>query len=170
MRAYPGPYDAMTRVVARTSRILWAHAGVIPEPAALLVAAVLISVFAHATNAWTRPLVLQQVGTPQVEVGIRDLLQLYSTALERLDADAVKKVQPSIEVENLKKAFREMRALTVTIEEVRVLSTDGTTARVSCRVTQVLTPKAGSKQTTAATRVMRLRRQSGSWNIESFER
>jgi hypothetical protein len=63
-----------------------------------------------------------------------------------------------------------MRALTVTIEEVRVLATDGTTARVSCRVTQVLTPKAGSKQTTAATRVMRLRRQAGSWNIESFER
>ena len=146
------------------------HAGVIPASGAFLVAAVLVFVFAHATNAWTRPLVLQQAGTPQVEVSIRDLLRLYSTALEHLDADAVKKVQPSIEVENLRKAFREMRTLNVTIEEVRVLATDGTTARVSCRVSQVLTPKAGSKQTTAATRVMRLRRQAGSWSIESFER
>jgi hypothetical protein len=160
----------MTRFVARTSRIGRAHAGVVPKSGALLVAAVLAFAFAHATNAWTRPLVLQQGEIPQVEVGIRDLLRVYSTALEHLDADAVKKVQPSIEVENLKKAFREMRALTVTIEDVRVLTADGTTARVSCRVTQVLTPKAGSKQTTAATRVMRLRRLAGSWNIESFER
>jgi hypothetical protein len=37
-------------------------------------------------------------------------------------------------------------------------------------VNQTLTPKAGSKQTTAVTRVMRLRRQVGSWIIESFER
>lgn len=107
---------------------------------------------------------------PQIEVGIRDLLRQYSTALEQLDADAVKKVQPSIELENLRKAFREMRALNVTIDDVRVLASDSVVARVSCRVTQTLTPKAGSKQTTALTRVMRLRRQSDSWTIESFER
>ena len=140
------------------------------KPGAALVTAVLAFVLALATGASTWSPGLQQMGGPQVEVNIRDLLRQYSTALEHLDADAVKKVQPSIEVENLRKAFREMRALNVSIEDVRVLAADEATARVSCRVTQILTPKAGSKQTTAATRVMRLRRQAGSWSIESFER
>ena len=111
-----------------------------------------------------------QAGTAQADAGIREVLRQYATALEHLDADAVKKVQPSIEVENLKKAFREMRALNVTIEDVRVLAADGAMARVSCKVNQTLTPKAGSKQTTAVTRVMRLRRQVGSWIIDGFER
>jgi hypothetical protein len=47
---------------------------------------------------------------------------------------------------------------------------DGTTARVSCRVTQTLTPKAGAKQTTTLNRVMRLRRDSDMWVIDAFER
>jgi hypothetical protein len=111
-----------------------------------------------------------QAASAQIEVAIRDTLRQYSTALAHLDADAVKKVQPSIEVENLRRAFKEMRALNVTIEDVRVLAADDTMARVSCKVNQTLTPKAGSKQTTAVTRVMRLRRQVGSWIIDSFER
>ena len=138
-------------------------------PAAWLVTATLVCLVTPAIHDSTR-LSAQRAGNPQVEVGIRDLLRQYSAALEKLDPDAVKKVQPSIEAENLKKAFKEMRALTVIIEDVRVLATDETTARVSCRVTQTLTPKAGSKQSTTLTRVMRLRRQAGSWIIESFER
>ncbi len=104
------------------------------------------------------------------EAGIREALRQYSTALENLDADAVKKVQPAIELEALKKAFREMKSLKVAIEDVRVLAAGDDAARVSCRVTQTLTPKAGSKQTTAVTRVLRLRRQVGAWTIELFER
>jgi hypothetical protein len=104
------------------------------------------------------------------EPGIREVLQRYSAALESLDADAVKKVQPSIPADNLAKAFKDMRELKVTIDEVRLLSADATTARVSCRVKQALTPKAGSKQTTAVTRVMRLRREADSWVIDAFER
>jgi hypothetical protein len=111
-----------------------------------------------------------QTASAQIEVAIRDTLRQYSTALAHLDADAVKKVQPSIEVENLRRAFKEMRALNVTIEDVRVLAADDTMARVSCKVNQTLTPKAGSKQTTAVTRVMRMRRQVGSWIIDGFER
>jgi hypothetical protein len=41
---------------------------------------------------------------------------------------------------------------------------------VSCRVTQTLTPKAGGKQTSAVTRVLRLRRQEAVWLIDGFER
>ncbi len=53
---------------------------------------------------------------------------------------------------------------------IKVLSTDATTARVSCRVTQTFIPKAGSKQNSAVTRVMRLRRQDTGWVIDGFER
>ena len=111
-----------------------------------------------------------QTKAAAAEPGIRDLLQRYSAALESLDADAVKKVQPSIPADNLAKAFKDMRELKVAIDAVKVLSTDGVTARVSCRVTQTLTPKAGSRQTSSVTRVMRLRREGESWVIEAFER
>jgi Tol biopolymer transport system component len=126
---------------------------------------------------------LLAAGQPQAppgptEAGVRDTLQRYSAALESLDANAVKKVQPSIPTDNLTRAFREMRELKVAIDAVRVLSIDGTTARVSCRVTQTLTPRVGSRQTTTVTRVMRLRRVADSsvspsadvWVIDGFER
>jgi hypothetical protein len=106
----------------------------------------------------------------RTEVTARELLQQYSTALASLDADAVKKVQPSIDVENLKKAFREMKTLDVSIDSIKVLSSEPAMARVSCRVTQTLTPKAGSKRSTAVTRVLRLRRLDTGWVIDSFER
>jgi Tol biopolymer transport system component len=126
---------------------------------------------------------LLAAGQPQApagsaEAGVRDMLQRYSAALESLDANAVKKVQPSIPIDNLARAFKEMRELKVAIDTVRMLSIDGTTARVSCRVTQTLTPRAGSRQTTTVTRVMRLRRVVDSsvspsaevWVIDGFER
>jgi Tol biopolymer transport system component len=121
---------------------------------------------------------LPQAPAGPAEAGVRDMLQRYSAALESLDANAVKKVQPSIPTDNLARAFKDMRELKVAIDAVRVLSVDGTTARVSCRVTQTLTPRVGSRQTTTVTRVMRLRRVVDSsvspsadvWVIDGFER
>jgi hypothetical protein len=112
----------------------------------------------------------QTTPLPVAEAGVRETLEKYSAALESLDANAVKKIQPSIPIENLAKAFRDMRELQVDIDEVRMLSMDGKLARVSCRVRQTLTPKVGSKQTTAVVRVMRLRRDADSWVIDGFER
>lgn len=105
-----------------------------------------------------------------IDPGVRDALQQYAAALESLDATAVKKVQPSIDVEGLKRAFKEMRSLDVDIDNIRLLSSDQSTARVSCRVAQTLTPKAGSRQTTTVTRVLRLRREDSGWIIQAFER
>ena len=101
---------------------------------------------------------------------IKDALQQYATALESLDAEQVKKVQPTVDVEGLRRAFREMRELKVAIDGVKVLSIDGAVARVSCRVLQTLTPKAGTKQTSTVTRVFRLRKQEAVWLIDGFER
>ena len=113
--------------------------------------------------------------TPQADLAaaessVRDTLQRYAAALEHLDANAVKKVQPSLAADNLAKAFKEMKELKVTIDTVKVLSVEKTTALVSCRVTQTLTPKVGPKTTTAVTRVMRLRRDADLWVIDGFER
>jgi eukaryotic-like serine/threonine-protein kinase len=113
----------------------------------------------------------QQPAQPNAaEAGVRDTLQRYSAALESLDANAVKKVQPSLPTETLARAFKDMRELKVAIDDVKVLSIDGTTARVSCRVMQTLTPKVGSRKTTAVTRVMRLKRGPDAWFIDGFER
>jgi hypothetical protein len=121
---------------------------------------------------WRTPFQTQRLDAQaaDTEAGIRDMLQRYSAALESLDANAVKKVQPAIPVESLMKAFGDMRELKVDIDAVRVLSGDASTARVSCRVTQTLTPKVGTKQTTTVTRVMRIRRDAEMWVIDGFER
>jgi len=106
----------------------------------------------------------------QIETSAREALQQYSAAYESLNADQVKKIQPAIDAEGLKRAFREMRELKVTIDNVKVLSTDGQVARVSCRVTQVLTPRAGAKVNTSVTRVVRIKKQETVWVIDEFER
>lgn len=141
-----------------------------------LSAAAMVLVFAVAAAQASAPGAVQQpVPAPAsaekpIDPALREALQVYATALESLDADAVKKVQPSIDVEGLKRAFREMRSLDVDIDNIKLLSSDQTTARVSCRVAQTLTPKAGSRQTTTVTRVLRLKRQDAAWIIQAFER
>jgi hypothetical protein len=105
-----------------------------------------------------------------VEAPIKDALQQYATALMSLDAEQVKKIHPTVDVEGLRRAFREMRELKVEIDGARVLSIDGAIARVSCRVLQTLTPKAGTRQASTVTRVFRLRKQEAVWLIDGFER
>jgi hypothetical protein len=105
-----------------------------------------------------------------LDTAVRAALQQYSAALESLDADEVKKIHPSVDGDGLKRAFREMRELKVSIDTIKVLSSDAATVRVSCRVTQTFVPKAGSKQNSAVTRVMRLRRLDTALVIDGFER
>jgi hypothetical protein len=126
------------------------------------------AVLAAQATAPQRPAVVAPPAT--LDTAVRDALQQYSAALESLDADQVKKIHPSVDGEGLKRALREMRELKVSIDNIKVLSTDATTARVSCRVTQTFVPKAGSKQNSAVTRVIRLRRQDTGWVIDGFER
>src|SRR5437762_11100285 len=111
-----------------------------------------------------------QAQASAAETAIRQMLQRYASALGSLDASAVKKVQPSIQVESLAKTFKDMRDLKVVIDEVRVASIDGTVARVSCRVQQTFTPKVGTRAKTTVNRVIRLRRDADSWVIDGFER
>ena len=132
-----------------------------------IVAAGTSFVLAQTAPAKPQP---QSGNQPQIEAATKEALLQYSAALESLDANQVKKIHPSVDVEGLKRAFRDMRELNVDIDDVRVLSTEGAVARVSCRVTQTLTPKAGAKQTSAVTRVLRLRRQEAVWLIDGFER
>ncbi len=109
-------------------------------------------------------------GGRPVDAALRDALTQYATAFRDLDAAAVKRVQPSANVSSLQSAFNEMRALEVSIDEIALLSEDQTATRVSCRVRQTLTPKAGSRKTIEVVRVVRLRRQNTGWVIDAFER
>ena len=106
----------------------------------------------------------------QLDLSVRETLQQYAAAYESLDAERVKKIHPAIDLETLKSSFRNMRELKVTIDSVKVLSTDGAITRVSARIMQVLTPRAGTKQTTNITRVFRFRKHDTAWLIEGFER
>lgn len=90
--------------------------------------------------------------------------------MESRDADQVKKTYPSVDFERLRNAFRDAREIKVTIDNIRVLSIDGNTARVSCRVVQAFTPKAGTKHMSTVTQVFRLRRQEAVWLIDGWER
>ena len=78
-----------------------------------------------------------------MDAAVREALQQYSAALESLDADQVKKIHPSVDARALKRAFKEMRELKVTDRHIKVLSSDGATARVSCRVTQAFIATSG---------------------------
>jgi hypothetical protein len=105
-----------------------------------------------------------------IDPALRDTLTQYASAFRSLDAAAVKRVQPSANVASLQSAFNEMRALDVAIDEITVLSEDSTATRVSCRVRQTLTPKAGSRKSIEVVRVVRLRKQNTGWVIDAFER
>ena len=110
------------------------------------------------------------VALTQLDLSVRETLQQYSAAYESLDAERVKKIHPAIDLDTLKRTFRDMRELKVSIDSIKVLSTDGAITRVSGRIMQVLTPRAGTKQTTSVTRVFRLRKQEAAWVVDSFER
>jgi hypothetical protein len=131
----------------------------------LFLGVILIGAPSGAIDGWSQP-----HNDRTVDVGVREALQQYSVAFASLNAAAVKKVQPSIDTENLKAAFKQMKALQVSIDDMKILSTEGAVTRVSCRVTQTLTPKAGSKQTIAVIRVIRLHKQDDVWVIDAFER
>ena len=143
-----------------------------PRLKAIAVAALVAAFPGTLVVPWSAAMFTVSAAQAQVaaETGVREMLQRYAAALESLDANAVKKVHPSIPADNLAKAFKDMRELKVAIDAVRVLSMDGTTARVSCRVTQTLTPRVGSRRISEVTRVMRLRREAESWVIDGFER
>jgi hypothetical protein len=111
-----------------------------------------------------------QADARPVDSTLQDTLKQYATAFQSLDAAGVKKVQPSANAASLQNAFKEMRALEIVIDEITVLSEDSTATRVSCRVRQTLTPKAGSRRSIDVIRVIRLRRQNNSWVIDAFER
>jgi ribosomal protein S12 methylthiotransferase accessory factor YcaO len=105
-----------------------------------------------------------------IEGPISEALQRYAAAMESRDADQVRKTYPTVDVDGLRRAFRDTRELKVSIDNVRVLSIEGAVARVSCRVVQAFTPKAGAKVNSTVTRVFRLRRQEAVWLIDAWER
>lgn len=118
-----------------------------------------------------RPALAPSPQFAQVEAAAKELFQEYAAAYEALNADRVKKIQPSMDLALLRSAFRDFREMKLSIDNIKVLTVDGPIARVSIRVTQVVTPKAGAKPNPEVnTRVVRLKRQEAVWLIDGFER
>jgi hypothetical protein len=119
----------------------------------------------------TRPTSAPAPQFAQIEAAAKEIFQEYAAGYESLDADRVKKLQPSMDLGELRRAFRDIREIKMTIDNIKVLTADGPVARVSFRVTQIVTFKAGGKRDpTVVTRVVRLRKQEAAWLIDGFER
>jgi hypothetical protein len=99
---------------------------------------------------------------------IRGVLDEYRAAFERLNADALKAVQPGVDYDAMKKTFASVTGYTVRID-FKEVSVDGDTGTASCLVTYNPTPKPAGKLQPVAT-VFHLRRTGDVWLIERLER
>ncbi len=99
---------------------------------------------------------------------IRGVLDEYRAAFERLNADALKAVQPGVDYDAMKKTFTSVTGYTVRID-LKEVSVDGDTGTASCLVTYNPTPKPAGKLKPVAT-LFHLRRTGDVWLIERLER
>ncbi len=99
---------------------------------------------------------------------IRGVLDEYRAAFEKLNADALKAVQPGVDYDGIKKTFASVTGYTVRID-VKEVSVKGDTGTASCLVTYNPVPKPAGKLQPIAT-VFHLRRTGDVWLIERLER
>ncbi|MGE3274490.1 MAG: hypothetical protein AB7O67_05225 [Vicinamibacterales bacterium] len=71
-------------------------------------------------------------GTAAAEQRIRETLRRYGAAYEALDADAAKRVWPSVNAADLSRAFAGLASQQLTFERCQVLDLGSATARASC--------------------------------------
>jgi Protein kinase domain len=91
-------------------------------------------------------------------------LREYAAAYESLNAEAVRRVFPSIDVARLAARFRDLRAQQVAMTNEQI-SIDGTTAVVRCKVRQAYTPRVGSGGSQTVDAEFRLQKIGGRWLI-----
>ena len=98
-------------------------------------------------------------------VAVRAALSRYESAYNRLDVDAVRTVWPSLDQRALARAFDNLSAQRVALQNCNV-DVDGTIARASCSGNASWTPKVGGGQRSAARNwTFDLRESNGAWRI-----
>lgn len=99
---------------------------------------------------------------------IRDLLQRYRLAYEKLSAPAARQVWPGVNEAALARAFDGLETQALMFDDCQVL-VRGTLATVTCRGTARYVPKIGSRYERVEPRnwAFKLRRRGPQWEIES---
>lgn len=81
-----------------------------------------------------------------------------------MDAAAVNRIYPSIDQGRLERAFRDLAAQEFRVQP-ETISITGTTATVTARVQQSITPRAGSGRQDTVASEFRLQKIDGRWVI-----
>ena len=92
------------------------------------------------------------------------VLREYAAAYEKLDADAVVRVFPSVNASALSKSFSALKSQQVEVSNERV-QVDGATAVVRCRVLQTFDPRIGDGRTFTVNAEFRLQKSGNRWVI-----
>jgi hypothetical protein len=100
------------------------------------------------------------------EVFVRETLQEYVAAFERLDVEAAKAIWPTVDVRALSRAFRQLEAQQLTFESCGITIT-GSDANARCRGDAGYRPKVGNRtiHTTAREWTFDLARKDDGWRI-----
>jgi ketosteroid isomerase-like protein len=95
---------------------------------------------------------------------IQNALTQYAAAYSRLDLDAIAAIYPNVDLAAIRKAFGDLRALQMSVENQQI-SISGNTATVSCTVRQVVTPRAGRATEARLQTRFELARRGDGWII-----
>ncbi|MBI2835029.1 MAG: protein kinase [Acidobacteria bacterium] len=101
------------------------------------------------------------------EQGVRDALQLYKEAHERLSVTALKKIRPwmtEAQVQERSTYFSELIALRLQFENVTI-SITGDRATASCRIRYMLQNRRGGTTSQTVSQVLALQKVEGRWLI-----
>ena len=95
---------------------------------------------------------------------IREVLRTYEAAYTSLNAEAVQRIYPSVNVGALKRSFSDLRAQTVKIDSEQI-QVSGDEATVTCQIARSLSPRNSSTIHNVRPSTIRLRKQGGRWVI-----
>jgi hypothetical protein len=105
---------------------------------------------------------------PSAEQGVREALRRYEAAYESLDAQGVKRILPSVNAQELAKAFAAYKVYEMTVE-VGQIDVQGSTARATCVVKRSFTPKVGRGASVSTNSVFRLEKVGGDWIVAGID-
>jgi hypothetical protein len=102
------------------------------------------------------------------EALVRQALQRYKSAYDRLDAQSAFSVYPAVNERALARAFDELQSQQLTFDRCDV-RLSGESAAATCRGTARYTAKFGGRDSRVEPRLWHftLRRRGGAWTIES---
>ena len=98
------------------------------------------------------------------EPAILATIAAYASAYTRLDAASVKRLYPSVNEQELRRAFSDLKSQQVSIQGQRIV-VNSDKATVTCVQVTSLVPKAGISHSDSRQTVFQLEKLNGAWII-----